>query len=169
MNSDQQDPEEKMAQKVQKVVQVFQVTLVHSDQLVRRVNLVFLGCLDIQEDKDQRDLKASKASRVPTGRKELEEQEESLAHVDREDQRGHEEKGDLGGQQEKLDQRATLEMMAHQDLLGKGVCLDLKAQQDSPVQKDLLDHQEKMGCPDIPAKEGRLVSKERLALLVHQV
>lgn len=53
---DQRDPEEKTALKVLKVVQVFQETLVHSDQVVRRVNLVFLVCLDIQEDKDQRDL-----------------------------------------------------------------------------------------------------------------
>lgn len=166
---EQQDPEEKTALKVQKVVQVFQETLVHSDQSVRRENLVFLGCLDIQEDKDQRDLRVSKASLVPMGRKELEEQEESLAHVDREDQRDHGEREDPGGQQEKLGQRATLEMMAHQDLLVKGVCLDLKAQQDSPGQKDLLDHQAKMDFPDILAKEGKLGFKARLAPLVHQV
>lgn len=169
VNLDQPDPEERMALKVPKVAQVFQVTLVRSDQLVRRVNLVFLGCLDIQEDKDQRDLKVSKASLVPTERKELEEQEESPAHVDREDQRGHEEKGDPGDQQEKLDQRVTPEMMDLQDLPVRGVCLDLKAQLDSLAQKALLDQQAKTGCPDIQAKEERLVSKERRALLVLQV
>lgn len=166
---DQQDLEEKTVLKVQKVALVFQETLVLLDLLVRRVNLVFLVCLDILEDKDQRDLKVSKASQVPMARKELEEQEESLAHVDREDQRGHEEREDLGGPLEKLGQRATQEMTAHQDLPVSGVYLDLKAQQDSLAQKDLLDHQAKMDCPDILAKEGRLVSKERLVLLVHQV
>lgn len=166
---DQRDLEEKMALKVQKVGQVFQETLVHLDQMVRRVNLAFLGCLDIQEDKDQRDLKVSKASLVPMERKELGEQEENLARVDREDQRGHGEKEDPGGQQEKLGQRAPLGMMVPRDLLVKGVCLDLKVQQDSLAQKDLLDHQVKMDCPDILAKEGKLAFKERLALLVHQV
>lgn len=166
---DQQDPEEKTVLKVQKVVQVFQETLVHSDQMVRRVNLVFLGYLDIQEDKDQRGLKVSKASLVPMGRKELEEQEENLAHEDSEDQRGHGEREDPGGQPEKLGQRETQEMMAHQGLLARGVCLDLKALQDSLAQKGLLDHQAKMDCPDILAKGGRLAFKERLALLVHLV
>lgn len=166
---DRRDPEEKMALKVQKVGQVFKETLVHLDQTVRRVNLVFLGCLDIQEDKDQRDLKVSKASLVPTGKKELEEQEENLAHVDREDQRGHGEREDPGGQQEKLGQRAPLVMMVHRDLLVRGVCRDLKVQQDSLALRDLLGHQAKMDCPDILAKEERLAFKERLALLVLQV
>lgn len=169
VNLDQQDPEEKMAQRGQRVVQVFQEMLVHLDQLVRRVNLVSLGYQDIQEDKDQRDLRVSKVSLEPMGRKEHEEQEENLAHADREDQRDLEGREDQGGQQEKRGPRVTLELTALQDLLERGVCLDLKAQQDFLALKGLLDLQAKMDCLDILGREERLASKERQALLVHQV
>lgn len=165
---DQQDPEEKMDPRDQRVVQVSQEMPVLLAQLVRRVNLEFPDCQDTQEDKDQRDLRVSKVSLAPTERKELGEQQGSLAHADREDQRVLEEKEDQEDQQGKPDQRVTQEMMAHQDLQARGVCQDLRDQQVSQDQRALLDLQGKTDCPDIPDREERPDSKARPALLVLQ-
>lgn len=137
-------------------------------QVARRVNLEFPDCQDTQEDKDQRDLRVSKVSLVPMERKELGEQQESLAHADSEDQRALEERGDQEDQQEKLDQRVTQEMTAHQDLPERGVCQGLRDQQVSQDQRAPLDLQGKTDCPDILDREERLVSKARPAPLVLQ-
>lgn len=166
---DQLDPEEKMVLRGQRVVQVSQEILVLLAQLVTRVNLEFPGCQDTQEDKDQRDLRVSKVSLALMERKELGEQQESLAHADKEDQRDLEEREDQEDQQEKLDQKVTQGMMAHQDLPGRGVCQDLRDQQVSQDQRALLDLQGKTDCLDILDREERLDSKARLALLVLQV
>lgn len=167
-SSDQRDPEEKMAPRGQRVAQVSQETLVLLAQVVRRVNLEFPDCQDTQEDKDQRDLKVSKVSLAPTERKELGEQQESLAHADREDQRGLEEREDREDRQEKTDQRVTQEMTAHQDLPVRGVYQGLRDQQVSQDQRALLDLQGKTDCLDILDREERLDSKARLALLALQ-
>lgn len=166
---DQQDPEERTVPRGQRVVQDSQEMLVHLEPLVRRVNLEFPDCQDTQEDKDQRDLRVSKVSLVLMERKELGEQQESLAHADREDQRGLEERGDQEDQQEKLDQRVTQEMTAHQDLPVRGVCQGLRDQQVSQDQRALLDLQGKMDCLDILDREERLDSKAKQALLALQV
>lgn len=165
---DQQDPEEKMVLRDQRAAQVSQEMLVLLAQLVRRVNLEFPDCQDTQEDKDQRDLRVSKVSLAPMERKELGEQQESLAHADREDQRGLEERGDQEDQQEKLDQRVTQEMTAHQDLPVRGVCQGLRDQQASQAERAPLDLQGKTDCLDILDREERLDSKGRPALLVLQ-
>lgn len=162
---DQEDPEERMVPRDQKVAQVSQEMPVLSERVVTRVNLESPDCQDTQEDKDQRDLKVSKVSQAPMERKERGEQRESLAHADREDQRGLEEREDQEDQQEKPDQRVTQEMMAHQDLSGRGVFQGLRDQQVSQDQRDLLDLQGKTDCPDILDREERLDSKARLALL----
>lgn len=165
---DQQDPEEKMVLRDQRAAQVSQEMLVLLAQLVRRVNLEFPDCQDTQEDKDQRDLRVSKVSLAPMERKELGEQQESLAHADREDQRGLEERGDQEDQQEKLDQRVTQEMTAHQDLPVRGVCQGLRDQQASQAERAPLDLLGKTDCLDILDREERLDSKGRPALLALQ-
>lgn len=168
-SSDQQDPEEKMVQRGRRVAQVSQEMLVLLAQVARRVNLEFPDCQDTQEDKDQRDRKVSKVSPAPMGRKELGEQQESLAHADREDQRGLEEREDREGRREKLDQRVTQETTARRDLPVRGVCQGLRDQQVSQDQRALLDLQGKTDCPGILDREERLDSKARLAPLALQV
>lgn len=166
---DQQDPEEKMAQRGQRVAQGSPEILVLLAQVVRRVNLEFLDCQDTQEDKDQRDLRVSKVSLVPMERKELGEQQESQAHADSEDQRGLGEREGREDQREKLVQRVTQGMTAHQDLPVRGVCLGLRDQQVSQDQRAPLDLQGKTDCQDILDREERLDSKAKQALLVLQV
>lgn len=167
-NLDLQDPEEKMVPRDQKVAQVSQEMLALLAQVVRRVSLEFPDCQDTQEDKDQRDLRVSKVSLAPTERKELGEQQESLAHADRGDQRALEEREDQEDLQENLGQRVTQEMMAHQDLPVRGVFQALRDQPVSQDQRAHLDLQGKMDCPDILDREERLDSKARLAHLALQ-
>jgi len=63
--------------------------------LERRVNLVFLVCLDILEDKESRDLSVSQDSLAPMARKEEGESSEKLDLEDREDQLDPEARGVL--------------------------------------------------------------------------
>lgn len=163
------DHEEKTAPRGRRVVLDSQEILVLWAPPVRRVNSECLACPDIQEDKDQRDLRVSKASPAPTERRELGEQRESRAHVDSEDPRGREESEDRGDRQEKPDQRATQETTAHQDLPVRGVCQDLRDRQVSQDQRGLLGLQGRMDCPDILDREGRLDSKAKPAPLVLRV
>lgn len=166
---DQQDPEEKTVQRGQRVAQGSLEILDRSAPLVRRVNLEFLGYQATQEGKDQRDLRASKASLAPTERRALGVQEESQAHADREDQRGREEREGREDRRGKLDQKVTQETTARQDLLERGVCQGLRDQQVFQDQRALLDPQGKTDCLDILDREERLDSKARPALLALQV
>lgn len=119
------------------------------------------GCLDTQEDKDQRVLRDSKDSQAPTARREQGAQQENQAQEVREDQRDHVVRGDLEAQLEKPGPRVTQEATAHQDLPVNGVCQGLRDQPDSQDQRDHLDPQEKMDCLDTLDREARLVSKAR--------
>lgn len=168
-SSDHQDPEERTVPRGPRVAQVSQEMPVLSVQTERRVNWEFLVCPDTQEDKDQRDLRVSKASLAPTERKELGEQQGSQAHADREDRRGLEEREGRGDQQEKLDQRVTQGTTAHQDLPVSGVFQDLRDQPVSQDQRAHLDLQGRTDCLDILDREERLVSKARPAPLAPQV
>lgn len=158
---ERQDQEGKMVPRGQRVVLVFQEILVLLAPPVRRVNSECLDCPDTQEDKDQRDLRDSKASLVPTERRELGGPQESQAHADREDPRGLEESEGREGRQEKPDQRATQETTARQDLPVRGVCQDLRDPQVSQDQRGLLGPQERMDSPDILDREEKLDSKAR--------
>lgn len=160
------DPEEKTGQRGPRVVLVCPETPVLSGHPERRVNLECLDCPGTQEDKGQRDLKASRASQVPTEKREHGERLESLDHVDREDQQVHEEREGQEGQQAKLDQRATQEMMAHQDLRVKGDFQVLKGRQASQDLRGLRDPQGKTDFLGILDREARLDFKERPARLV---
>lgn len=71
-----------------------------------------------------------------------------------------------------MDQPANQEPREHQEVTAqlvdqeRGDFLDLKELTGSPDQRDLLDPQERMVCPDTLDREEKSVSKGRLDLLV---
>lgn len=137
--------------------------------LEKRVNLVYQGCQVIQEGKDQRAPAGSRASQGPTERKAPGELPGSLVQEVREVQRVHVGPEEQGVQQENQDLRArqaTTVLLAHPE---RGDLKDLRDPLVSPDQKDHLDHQERMGCPDTLDREEKQVSKERLVLRVLEV
>lgn len=96
---------------------------------------------------------------------------------DKEDQRAPEGREDQGVQLANQGLRELLEVMALLVLLERGDCPALREPMVSPDQRDLRDHQERMGCLDILGREEKLVSKvkwvhldllELLDLRVHQ-
>lgn len=159
------DLEERMDLRVLKVVLVCQEMLDLLVPLVRRASLVFPGCLDTQEGKDQRALRDSKASQALMERREQGEQQANQAQGDKEDQRDLGERGDQGDPQGKLDQRVTQEATDLLDPLVREVSQGLRDQLDSLDQKDHLGLQERMVFLDTLDSEERLVSKERPAPL----
>lgn len=164
-----QDPEERMAPRGPRAAPVSLETLDLWDPTVKRESWVYLDCQATQEDKDQRDLRASKVSRAPTERKERGAQLGSPAQGDREGRRGLVERGARGDPQEKLDQRVTQEVTAPQAPPVRGVFLDPRGLLASPDPRAHLVPQEKMDFPDTQGREERLVSKGRPALLDPQV
>uniref|UniRef100_A0AAV2K5B8 Uncharacterized protein n=1 Tax=Knipowitschia caucasica TaxID=637954 RepID=A0AAV2K5B8_KNICA len=90
---------------------------------------------------------------------------EKLGQEDREDQRDPEGREGPEEQLENQEQRELLEVMALLVLLERGDCRGLKELTVSLDQKDLPDHQGKMGCLDILDREEKLDSKERWVLL----
>lgn len=139
--------------------------------------MVYLDFLDILEGKDPRDLLDSQDSPAQTARRERGVCQENQDQEDKEDQRVPEGREDRGAQPGNQEQRELQEAMALLVLLERGDCLDLKEPTVSPDQRDLLDHQERTGCPDILGREEKLVSKvkwvhlglpESLDLRVHQ-
>lgn len=96
---------------------------------------------------------------------------------DKEDQRAPEDREDRGARPANQEQRERREATALTVLLERGDCPDLREPTVSPDQRDLLDHQERTGCPDTLDREEKLVSKvnwvhlgllESLGLRVHQ-
>lgn len=84
---------------------------------------------------------------------------ENQDQEDKEDQRAPEAREDQGEQLGNQEQRELQEVMALLVLLARGDYLGLREPMASPDQRDLLDHQERMGCLDTPAREEKLVSK----------
>lgn len=84
----------------------------HLVWLERRVNLVFLVCLDILEDKESRDLSVSQDSLVPTARKEEGASLERLDLEDREDQL------DPEAREVPVAQLESLALRDHQEVMG---------------------------------------------------
>lgn len=164
-----QGPEERMVQRDQRVVLDPLVRLDLLAWLVRRVNLVCLDFLDILEDKDRRDLWDSQDSLVQMERRGHEVLPANQVQEDKEAQRAPEGRGGRGAPQGKQEQREPQEAMVLLVLLGRGDCQDLREPMVSPDQRDLLDHQERMGCQDILDREEKLVSRVKwvhLGLLV---
>jgi len=123
--------------------------------------LVYLDFLDILEDKDPRDLLDSQDSPDLTARREQGVCQANQGQEDKEDQRVPEGREDQGAPPGNQEQRELQEVMALLVLLERGDCPDLKEPTVSPDQKDLLDHQERMDCPDTLDREEKLVSKVR--------
>lgn len=172
-----QGPEERMVQRGQRVVLDPLVRLDQLELWERRVNLVYLGFLDILEDQDPRDLLDSQDSLDQTARREPGVSLENQAQEDREDQRAPEDREGQGVQLGSQEQRELQEAMALLVLLERGDCPDLREPMVSLDQKDLLDHQERTDCLDTQDREEKLVSKvkwvhldllELLDLRVHQ-
>lgn len=139
--------------------------------------MVYLDFLDILEDKDPRDLLDSQDSPAQTARREQGVLVANQGLEDKEDQRAPEGREDRGARLGNQEQRELLEAMALLVLLERGDCPDLREPTVSPDQRDLPDHQERMGCLDTLGREEKLVSKvkwvhlgllESLDLRVHQ-
>lgn len=120
---------------------------------------MYLEFLDILEDKDQRDLLDSQDSLVQTARREQGVLPANQVREDREARRAPEGREDRGGPRGNQEQREPQEVMDLMVLLERGDCQDLREPMVSPDQRDLLDHQERMACQDIPDREEKLVSK----------
>lgn len=137
--------------------------------LERRVNWASQGCQVIQEDKDLRAPVGSQASQELTERKEPGALLENLVQEAKEVQRVHGEPEEPGVPQENQDlreQQATTALQVHPE---RGDLKDLRDQWVFPDQKDPLDHQEKMGCPDTLDSVEKQVSKEKRVHLVQEV
>lgn len=157
-------PEEKMVLKAQKVEVVPMVILVPWGPPGRRGSSECLDYQGTQEDKGQRVLLDSLASRAPTERKVAGGHLESQDHGDSEAQRAQGVNEAHGASLGSLALRATQEAMAQPALLVSGDPMDPKA---PPASLDLRVprvHQARTGSLDILGREGRLVSKARLAL-----
>lgn len=156
--------EEKMVLKAQRVVVVPMVILVLWGPLGRRESSECQDYQGTQEDKDQRALSDSLASRVPTERRAAGGHLESQDHGDSEVQRVRGVKEAHGASQGSLALRATPEAMAQLALLVSGDLTDPKDPQASPDPRVPRAHQARTGSLDILGREARLVSKARLAL-----
>lgn len=134
--------------------------------LEKRVNLVSQGCQVTQEGKDRR---APVGFRASQGRTERKAPGESLGNLVRgvnEVRRVHagpEERGVPQGNQDPRARPVTMVLLVHP---GRGDLKDLRGRLVSLDQRGRLDHQERMGCPDILAREEKQVSKGRLVHLV---
>lgn len=157
-------PEEKMVLKAQRVEVVPMAILVPWGPLGRRESLECLDYRDIQEDKGQRVLLDSLASRAPTERRAAGGHLESQDHGDREAQRVRGVNEAHGASQGSLALRATLEAMAQLALLVSGDPMDPKVPPASPDPRVPRAHQARTGFLDTLGREGRPVSKARLAL-----
>lgn len=157
-------PEEKMVLKAQKVEVVPMVILVLWGPLGRRESLECLAYRGTQEDKGQRVLLDSLASRAPTERRVAGGHLESQDHGDSEAQRAHGVNEAHGASQGSLALRATPEVMAQPALLASGDPMDPKAPPASPDPRVPRVHQARMGSLDTLGRGGRPVSKARPAL-----
>lgn len=160
--------EEKMVLKAQRVVVVPMVILVLWGPLGRRESSECQDCQGTQEDKDQRALSDSLASRVPTERRAAGGHLESQDHGDSEAQRVRGVKEAHEASQGSLALRATPEAMAQLALLVSGDLMDPKDPRASPDPRVPRAHQARMGSLDILDREARPVSKARLALQAPQ-
>lgn len=169
VRSEYRGPEERMVPRGQRVASDPPVSSDHLDSLERRVNLVYLDFLDILEGKDPRALLDSRVSPAQTARRERGVLVANPGPEDKEDQRGPEDREDRGAPLGNQEQRELLEATALLVLLERGDCPDLREPTVSPDRRDLLDHQERTGCPDTLGREEKLVSKVKwvhLGLLV---
>lgn len=139
---------------------------VPSVQLEKRVNSV---CQDYQVTQDGRGPRAPVGFRASQGRMERKAPGELLGNLVREVsevQQVHVEREERGVLPENQDLRERLAMMALLVHLGRGDLKDLRDPLVSLDQRDHLDPQERMGCPDTLDREEKQVFKERLVHLV---
>lgn len=157
-------PEEKMVLKAQRVEVVPMAILAPWGPLGKRESLECPDYQDTQEDKGQRVLSDSLASRVPTERRAAGGHLESQDHGDSEAQRALGVNEALGVSRGSLALRATPEVMAQLALLVSGDPMDPKAPPASLDPRVPRAHQARTGSLDTLGREGRPVSKARLAL-----
>lgn len=155
---------EKTALKVQRVVVVPMVILVLWGPPGRRESSACQDCRGTPEDKGQRVLLDSLASRAPTERRVAGGHQESRGHGDSEAQRVPGAKEARGASRGSPALRATLEVMVQPALQESGDPTDPKDPRASPDPRVPRDLQARTGSRDILGREARLASKARPAL-----
>lgn len=157
-------PEEKMVLKVQRVEVVPMVILVPWGPLGKRESLACPDYRGTQEDKGQRVPLDSLASRAPTERRVAGGHLESQDHGDREAQRARGVNEAHEASRGSLALRATPEVMAQLALLVNGDPTDPKVPPAFLDPRVPRAHQARTDSLDTLGREGRPVSKARLAL-----